>query len=176
MRRHDSPGGRGAADGSAPDTAARGPGGGNADLLRRLEALRASHPSSPDYGEGDAEPSGTPDGLAGDPAAANESAAADESAADESAADESATQSARDAGADDQAAADDQAGADDEAAADGRGLGGPRGLGPGSLGGHGRRALGPPGPLHSREPYQPWFSSGEPAEPWFTADPGDPPG
>jgi len=155
MRRHDFPGGRGAADGAAPD-AARGPGGGNGDLRRRLESLRASHPSSPDYGGRDAEPA--PDELAGEPGTAPESAAAEGNA-----------------GGEDEARAEKAAGSDDEAETDKPGLGGPRRLGPGSPGGHGRE-LGPSGLLRSREPYRPWFSSGEPAEPWFTADPGDPPG
>jgi len=174
MRRHDFPGGRGAADGAAPD-AARGPGGGNGDLRRRLESLRASHPSSPDYGGRDAEPA--PDELAGEPGTAPESAAAedaaDEDAADEDAADEAAAEG--NAGGEDEARAEKAAGSDDEAETDKPGLGGPRRLGPGSPGGHGRE-LGPSGLLRSREPYRPWFSSGEPAEPWFTADPGDPPG
>jgi hypothetical protein len=175
MRRHDSPGGRGAADGAAPDGAARAPSGGNGDLRLRLEALRASHPSSPDYGGRDAESWRAADELAGE--TGTESAAADEAAADAAAADAAAADAAAaegDAGADDETGAE-KAGPGDEARPDEPGLGGPRGPVPGSPGGHGR-GLGPPGPLHSREPYRPWFSSGEPAEPWFTADPGDPPG
>jgi hypothetical protein len=53
MRTNDAPGERqGLADAGATR---RRPAGGAGDLRQRLESLRAGHPSSPEYGDGDGE-------------------------------------------------------------------------------------------------------------------------
>jgi hypothetical protein len=157
MRTNDAPGERGAlADAGA---AGRRPDGGAGDLRQRLAEMRASHPSSPRYGDRD----GGPDAGDGWRDGNGESDGAGEPGA---------------------AAGDgDRDGANRGAAeGDSGGLPGPEGARPrGRPGAPGHASpghaspehaeTGAPGPLGGSEPYRPWFSSGESLEPWFTEDP-----
>jgi hypothetical protein len=107
--------------------------------------MRASHPSSPEYGAGDDEPD------AGDG--------------------ERGRDAERDGEPDDGdgenrgAAEGDSDGLPETEGARPRGYPGRRGLAP-----PGQAKPRQPGPLGGSEPYRPWFSSGELLEPWFTGD------
>ena len=159
MRTNDAPGERGdLADSGAggPDAPQRRPGGAG-DLRQRLAALRAGHPSSPEYGGRGGEAA---DGAGGNDRAGEIGGAREEDAGD-------IDRAREDAGA----AEGDPDGLPGPEGARSRGRSGGRGhASPGSA------ELGQPGLLRGSEPYRPWFSSGESLEPWFTGDPGDPPG